>query len=288
MLFQDADDEEQRDEENSCRYPQICQDISNFCIRNKQIRNENISYNSNDIPRPNEDSDIVKNCDNALLSEHPSSASITVGYEQDASLLNKAAAPSLTNGRFQVSKVQLNSNIPRYISGKVNGRFKVYKVKSGDGEATTEEGNIDENTNANNLQPEECVPRTEQSGHSETDGGASTNDRQNVNHSILESLPGSPNHQKRRVTIDSCTVPIVHKVIQDIKSRRKSTPSLGMNLSGVQRDNTPIRPSLRLKLSKQLEFLDLRSTVPLSPGRLVESCGMLNLSIGNFFLFFLS
>lgn len=209
---------------------------------------------------------------------------------------NHATFPS--NGRFQVSRVQSNpqTTIPKYISGKTNGRFTVFKVNS-----VCEDPN--ESCSENISETKVTLPKSPEEQHNEpvlsTQNNADIEQNQNcdskdinqdvqVSHVVNQENPLNKikefvdlkfrlpsNFGKRRVTIDGSSVSNVHKIIQQVKSRRKSTPTLGSNnLSGLGHQN---RPSLKLTLNKQLECLDLRSTVPLSPGRLVESCGRLHL-----------
>ncbi|KAG1660103.1 Protein phosphatase 1 regulatory subunit 37 [Nymphon striatum] len=281
------------DDENLCEYQQLLNDISNFCIRNRQMIEETSKLIENSIDGERDcgdsENDINSNASIQLLD-------IKSDQKQQSDQIDgsKVKTKHASNGRFQVSRVQSNPQpIPKYVSGKTNGRFTVFKVNS-----VCEEPN--EGSCENISETKETLVKNSEEKHNEPvqlnqdDAKLKQNQISNskdLNHdvkvsdSVIQEKPLNKikefvdfkfrlpsNFGKRRVTIEGSAMPNVQKIVQNVKSRRKSTPAVcSNNLSGLNHQN---RPALKLSLNKRLECLDLRSTVPLSPGRRVESCGL--------------
>ncbi|KAG1660102.1 Protein phosphatase 1 regulatory subunit 37 [Nymphon striatum] len=282
-----------KDDENLCEYQQLLNDISNFCIRNRQMIEETSKLIENSIDGERDcgdsENDINSNASIQLLD-------IKSDQKQQSDQIDgsKVKTKHASNGRFQVSRVQSNPQpIPKYVSGKTNGRFTVFKVNS-----VCEEPN--EGSCENISETKETLVKNSEEKHNEPvqlnqdDAKLKQNQISNskdLNHdvkvsdSVIQEKPLNKikefvdfkfrlpsNFGKRRVTIEGSAMPNVQKIVQNVKSRRKSTPAVcSNNLSGLNHQN---RPALKLSLNKRLECLDLRSTVPLSPGRRVESCGL--------------
>ncbi|CAM1308730.1 PPP1R37 (predicted) [Pycnogonum litorale] len=296
-------------DDNICEYTQLLNDIFNYCTRNKQMVPKDMSNINNNVTNSSDhsysfDGNATTNTTYKRVTQvqNPNS---DIKNSRLTNSINYSSSPR-KNSRFQVSRVHLNShnNAVRFTSGMSNGRFKVSKVNS-----VSETGHetdcdrlaslkVDECENANIKQDvlndnDVFVADVKETGDNDKpmhvddvessvceNGSSLVGLEQNTDNQT--SIP-SDSHKKtfsppagfinkRRVTVDGHIVPEIHKRVHDVKGRRKSTPSLGSNRP-VTAENLS-RNILKLTWHKRLDCLDLRSCVPLSPGRIVESYGL--------------